>query len=281
LSAIEAQLRADPSVGPALAAVPTGTLFTNSAAVPESSLGNPLLVPQTVTSYEVGYKGQIGWRAFITFDAYAGRIQNFTTGQLPGVNPKYPWWTAPPEVLAADRPTVESAVRNALAPRGSTVQNGLTRLPDGTTAIVLSFGNVGTVDEWGVEFGSSISLSRALTVSGSYTWYNSAIRDNRVGNVLSPNTPHNKGAISLAYAGRQGIDVGVDARIVSGYHWTTGVWDGDIPASQMVNLNAGYRINPHLRVYVNATNLFDQRRFQVYGGSVIGRRVLAGVTSTF
>src|SRR6266699_557824 len=33
LSAIEAQLRADPSVGPALAAVPNGTLFTNSAAV--------------------------------------------------------------------------------------------------------------------------------------------------------------------------------------------------------------------------------------------------------
>jgi len=34
-------------------------------------------------------------------------------------------------------------------------------------------------------------------------------------------------------------------------------------------------------VYANATNLFDQQRFQVYGGSVIGRRVLAGATSTF
>jgi len=281
LSAIEAQLRADPSVGPALAAVPNGTLFTNSAAVPESSLGNPVLAPQTVTSYEAGYKGQIGWRAFITLDAYAARIENFTTSMLPGVNPMYPRWTAPPEVPAPDRATVESAVRNALAPRGSAVQNGLTRLPDATTAVVLSFANVGTVDEWGVEFGSSISLSRALTVSANYTWYNSAIRHNVADNVLSPNTPHNKGAISLAYAGRQGIDVGVDARIVSRYHWTTGVWDGDIPASQIVNLNAGYRINPHLRVYANATNLFDQQCFQVYGGSVIGRRVLAGATSTF
>jgi hypothetical protein len=34
-------------------------------------------------------------------------------------------------------------------------------------------------------------------------------------------------------------------------------------------------------VYANATNLLDQQRFQVYGGSVIGRRVLAGMTSTF
>jgi len=281
LSAIEAQLRADPSVGPALAAVPNGTLFTNSAAVPESSLGNPVLAPQTVTSYEAGYKGQIGWRAFITLDAYAARIENFTTSMLPGVNPMYPRWTAPPEVPAPDRATVESAVRNALAPRGSAVQNGLTRLPDATTAVVLSFANVGTVDEWGVEFGSSISLSRVLTTSASYAWYNSAIRDNVAGNVLSPNTPRNKGVISLTYAGRQGIDVGVDARIVSGYHWTTGLWDGDIPASQMVNLSAGYRINPHLRVFANATNLFDQQHFEVYGGSVIGRRVLAALTSTF
>ena len=281
LSAIEAQLRADPSVGPALAAVPNGTLFTNSAAVPESSLGNPVLAPQTVTSYEAGYKGQIGWRAFITLDAYAARIENFTTSMLPGVNPMYPRWTAPPEVPAADRATVESAVRNALAPRGSAVQNGLTRLPDATTAVVLSFANVGTVDEWGVEFGSSISLSRVLTTSASYAWYNSAIRDNVAGNVLSPNTPRNKGVISLTYAGPQGIDVGVDARIVSGYHWTMGLWDGDIPASQMVNLSAGYRINPHLRVFANATNLFDQQHFEVYGGSVIGRRVLAALTSTF
>jgi len=150
LSQIEAQLRADPSVGPALAAVPTGTLFTNSRAVPESLLGNPRLVPQTVTSYEVGYKGQIGWRAFITLDAYAARMENFTTGNLPagttGLNPMYRRWTAPSAVPAASRVAVEAAVLNALAARGSAVQNGLRRLPDGTTAIVLSFGNVGTVD---------------------------------------------------------------------------------------------------------------------------------------
>ncbi len=285
LTAIENQLRADPTVGAALANVPNGQLFTNSAAVPESALGNPLLKPQTVTSYEVGYKGQFGRRVFITLDAYAAHIENFTTSQLPAgttrLNPKYQPWTAPPEVPAASRATVEAAVLKALAVRGSTVQNGLTRLPDGTTAIVLSFGNVGAVDEWGVELGSNVSLTSVLTFSASYTWYNSAIRQNLVGNVLSPNTPHNKSTVALSYAGRQGIDVALDARIVSRYHWTSGVWDGDIPASQTVNVKAGYRLNPHLHVYANATNLLDQQRFQFYGGSVIGRRVLAGVTSTF
>ena len=286
LTAIEAGLRAGP-VGPALAAVPNGTLFTNSAAVPESAFGNPLLVPQTVTSYEVGYKGQFGPRVFITVDAYDAHIENFTTGQLPAVpvgaaplNPKYQPWTAPPEVLPADTAAVVAAVRNALASLPNTVRNGLTRLPDGTTAIILSYGNVGTVDEWGVELGSSVSLTRALTFSASYTWYDFAIRSGDAA-FLVPNTPHHKGSVALDYAGRQGVTVGVDARIVAGYHWTSGIWDGDVPASQIVNVRAGYRINPHLRVYANATDLLDQQRFQFYGGSVIGRRVLAGMTSTF
>jgi len=285
LTAIENQLRADPTVGPALANVPNGQLFTNSAAVPESALGNPLLKPQTVTSYEVGYKGQFGRLVFITLDAYAAHIENFTTSQLPAgttrLNPKYQAWTAPPAVPVASRATVETAVLTALAARGSTVQNGLTRLPDGTTAIVLSFGNVGAVDEWGVELGSNVSLTSVLTFSASFTWYNSAIRQNLVGNVLSPNTPHNKGTVALEYAGPRGISLGVDARIVSAYHWTSGVWNGDVPASQTLSANVGYRINPHLRLYANATNLFNQKRFQLYGGSVVGRRVLAGVTSTF
>jgi outer membrane receptor protein involved in Fe transport len=285
LTAIEAKLRADPSVGPALANVPLGTLLTNSAAVREYAFGNPHLAPQTVTSYEVGYKGQVGRRVFVTLDVYDAHVQHFITAARPagttGLNPDYQPWTAPSAVPAASRAAVEAAVMSALTPLGSTVKNGLTRLADGTTAIVLSPGNVGTVDEWGVELGTSVSLTGALTLSASYTGYNFAIRQNLVGNVLAPNTPQHKGTVALAYAGRQGIDLGVDARIVSRYHWISGIWDGDVPASQILNLNAGYRIGPHLRVYANATDLFDQQRFEVYGGSVIGRRMLAGVTSTF
>ena len=282
LSGIETRLRADSAVGPALAAVPTGALFTNSAAVPESTFGNPQLVPQTVISYEAGYKGRFGPRVFITVDAYADHNENFTTGALPagttGLSPKYLPWTAPSAVPAASRAAVEAAAYSALAAKNTTLSKGLTRLADGATAIVYSIGNAGTVDEWGIELGSNMSLTRALTLSASYTWYNFAIRQNLLGIVLSPNTPHNKGTVAMSYAGRQGIDVAVDARMVAGYHWTSGIWDGDIPASQTVNLQAGYRIDSHVRVYANATNLLDQQRYQFYGGSVIGRRVLVGMT---
>ncbi len=285
LTAIEAQLRSDPALGPALANVPLDSLFTNSAAVPESSLGNPHLVPQTVTSYDLGYKGQFGRGAFITLDIYDAHIEHFLTAALPagatGVNPDFRPWTAPPQVPDTSRAEVEAAVLSALAARGPIVRNGLTRLADGGTAIVQSYGNAGTVDEWGVELGSTVSLTRALTFSATYTWYIFAIRQNIAGNVLEPNTPQHKGTVALEYSGPQGITLGVDARIMSRYRWRSGSWDGDIPASQIINLNAGYRISPRLRVYADLTDLFDQRRFQVYGGAVIGRRVLAGVTSTF
>jgi outer membrane receptor protein involved in Fe transport len=283
LMAIETQLRADPAVGPALAAVPESTLFTRSAAVPESSLGNPSILPQTVISYEVGYKGQLGRRFFLTVDTYSSHIENFTTALLPAgtthLNPKYQPWTAPSAVPAASRAAVEAAAYSALIAKNTALGNGLTRLPDGTTAIVFTSGNAGIVDEWGIEVGGDVSLTHALTFSASYTWFNAAIYNDLVGNVLSPNTSRNKGTVALAYAGRQGLDVAVDARLVAGYHWATGIWVGDIPASQTVNLSAGYRIDPHVRIYANATNLLDQLRFDVYGGSVNGRRVLVGMTA--
>jgi hypothetical protein len=46
-------------------------------------------------------------------------------------------------------------------------------------------------------------------------------------------------------------------------------------------VSAGYRFNNYVRVFATATNVFDEQRFQLYGGSVNGRRVLGGVTATF
>jgi outer membrane receptor for ferrienterochelin and colicin len=54
-----------------------------------------------------------------------------------------------------------------------------------------------------------------------------------------------------------------------------------VPASEFVTLGAGYRISNNLRIHATATNLLDQQRFQLYGGSVIRRRVLGGVTANF
>jgi outer membrane receptor protein involved in Fe transport len=59
------------------------------------------------------------------------------------------------------------------------------------------------------------------------------------------------------------------------------VYAGPIPASQTVDLSAAYRVNDNLRIHLVATNVLDEGRYHIYGGSVVGRRVLGGVTASF
>ena len=102
-----------------------------------------------------------------------------------------------------------------------------------------------------------------------------------VGDQLLANTPSKKGTLGVSYTGRQGLDLGASIRLVDSYQWAAGVFVGDVPSSQPVDVNAGYRINRNFRVFALATNVFDQERYHLFGGSVIGRRVLGGVTVQF
>ena len=57
-----------------------------------------------------------------------------------------------------------------------------------------------------------------------------------------------------------------------------GVFFGPIPSSQTVDVTASYQINGQVRIHGVATNLFDQRRYQIYWGSLISRRAFGGIT---
>jgi outer membrane receptor for ferrienterochelin and colicins len=279
LSTLEANLRDSP-VGPALAGVPEGELFTNSAAVPTLVLGNPDLVPQTVTSFELGYRGQVSRHVFATFDTYFDRKSNFVTALLPApaVNPKFQQWTAPSGVPLTERQAVESAVRDSLVKSNGAA---LTRVQDASTAFVLSFGNAGLVHEWGVEIGLVGQLTTEIRLSGGYAFYDFDIKRQQQGDVLQPNTPRHKGTVSLGYEGNSGIDLEVSSRFVEGYRWAAGVFQGYIPSMVTTDLSADYRLSVNIRLQALATNVLNNRHFEVYGGSVQGRRILGGVTANF
>lgn len=286
LSALEAGLRASP-LGPALAGVPNGTLFTLSAAVPVWARGNPNLDVEKVTAFELGYKGQLGRRVFITVDGYFNRLTDFVTDLLPAplVNPQYVPWTAPSQVPAQFRATLEATVRSQLAAADPTgfAPNALTRLADGSTAFAVSYGNAGKVDERGIELGATVAVTDEIRFGGNYTFFDFDVDTTQTaaGDQLVPNTPKHKGTLEASYHGAQGLEVGVRARFVDKYDWNTGVFAGPVLATQTLDANASYRINNYVRINVLATNVLDQQRYQMWGGSIIGRRVLGGVTATF
>jgi iron complex outermembrane receptor protein len=283
-----------------------------SDSTPALALGNSALEVETVTGWELGYKGTVGERVYITADAYVNQLRNFVTDLLPGVNPAYPSFSLsdgvdlPAELAALDQRIQELQAGGFITPQqaaqlrapiplllggysqlqaGTTIQGGnaLATLPDGSRAIVLSYTNAGKVTERGIELGVGYQFTPELRGDVSFTGFDFTVDESEqaAGDQLLPNTPSKKATFSVSYAGRRGFDGNVTLRLVDGYEWATGVFQGYVPASELLNVSAGYRINNYVRVHATATNLLDQDRFQLYGGSVIGRRILGGVTATF
>jgi outer membrane receptor protein involved in Fe transport len=192
-------------------------------------------------------------------------------------NPNFLPWTAPAAVAEADRQAVQEAVRTALA--GKPAEFGLTRLSDGSTAIVVSPGNAGVVHEWGVEVGLSGWLTREISLSGSYAYFGFDVREQL--DVLEANTPKHRGTASVNYEADIGLDLQLLGRFVDGYRWAAGIFRGYVPSSVTTDASAGYQVSRQVRVHAVATDLFDRKQFQFYGGAVEGRRILGGVTVTF
>ena len=154
---------------------------------------------------------------------------------------------------------------------------------NGNTEIVVSYANAGKVDQYGAELGVGVQITDEVRADGSLSLFDFDIEEGTqaIGDELLANTPSWKSTLGLSYAGRQGLDLGASVRIVDSYRWAAGVFEGDVPSSQTVDVNAGYRFNQNFRVFAVATNVFDQERFHLFGVSVIWRRVLGGFSAQF
>ena len=282
------------------AGVPATLPWNFPVATQALALGNRNLDVEKVTGFEFGYKGDVSRRLSFSADLYYNRINNFVTDLLGGVNPAYPAFSLtgttdvaavltnldallaggglpPTHPLRANIPVLRA---NYLALSGQ-LGNRVATLPNGERAVVVSYTNAGTVDERGIELGIGALLTNELKFDASYTFFDFDVKSQQAGDSLLPNTPKGKATLGLSYSGAQGIDAAVSVRLIEQFRWAAGVFGGVIPRSQQVNASIGYRASNQVRFSVVGTNLLDQQRYQLYGGSVIGRRVLAGITASF
>jgi outer membrane receptor protein involved in Fe transport len=186
-------------------------------------------------------------------------------------------------VPEAVRGTIEETVRSQLTAAGQRLAAaGLTRLQNGRTAIVVSYTNAGRATEQGIEIGARVPMGLDWTLHASYTYLDFEIDASSLvaGDVFEPNTPRHKGSIGVSY--RQGpLDAGATLRIAEAYDWAAGVFMGPVPARQVVDVRATWHLNANLAFQAVATNLFNQRQYELFGGSVVGRRVLIGLTTAW
>ncbi len=275
------------------------------------ALGNATLDVEKVTGWEIGYKANFAGRGFLTIDGYLNELENFVTDLLPaslhpGTNPLFTKYsltdqgTNVPKNLddlearvtalrQAGRitPEQEAQIKGAIA----TLRAGYSQLAaqagpllatyGNRRTLILSYANAGRVIERGVEVSAGYFVTPSIKIEGSYTFFDFDVKDQLLGDSLLPNTPKHKGAITLSYSGAQGLEASVTARLTDEFRWAAGVYAGPVPSSQMIDVNLGYQVNNYVRLHLVATNVLDQKRYTIYGGSVIGRRVLGGVTATF
>lgn len=267
----------------------------NFQSTPVFARGNEDLEVESLTGYEIGYKGTAAnGRVFTTVDVYYNQIEDLVTDLLPGVNPDFPVAEAadliPPAFQAPQLqpfvPTIIGAIQQNIPPE---VLAGLTILPNGQPQFVLSYTNAGEVTERGIELGITALATPDVEVFANYTYFDFEIEDATTTSgaplanadaELRPNTPKHKGNVGITYSGDR-FTLGARVHAQEAMDWAAGVFAGHVPGYVTADLNGGYQATDYARLSVTWTNVLDKEIYQLYGGSVLGSRAIGGVSFTF
>jgi outer membrane receptor protein involved in Fe transport len=211
-------------------------------------LGNDDLKVERITGYEAGYKGVIENTLFLSVDAYYNQLRDFITDLAPAVNPDYP---------------------------GQVVLPG-----DSVLRTVWSYGNAGRVNEVGVEVSAELQVNGWLRLTGNYTWFDFTVSEANENDVLIPNAPRHRvnGGVACTW---DDFRMGLTGRYVPTFDWAAGIFKGPVLAYALFNLDASYQLTPQLELGLNITNLLDREHYQLFGGSLLGRRAVLGLTASF
>jgi iron complex outermembrane receptor protein len=266
---LAAAAAANPQTAP-LAPALTAFGFNNMRVL---ARGNNGLEVEKVRSHELGYSGIIGGKLFLTVDLYKSNLRNFVTDLLPGVNQaQYPTYVVPGTLGPAAQAGVTAFLAAALQGRRVGVST-----VDGGPALVLSYANAGEVDTDGGEIALNYYITNNWVLDFNYSKFNFDVKSSLGDDRLLPNAPENKYNLGLAWRGTK-LDAKVSYRWVEDFRWAAGVFVGDIPEYDVVNVNANYRINNTFGIGVDVANATDEEHWEAFGGDLLSRRALGFVT---
>jgi outer membrane receptor protein involved in Fe transport len=241
--------------------------------MPILARGNEALEVEEIETWELGYSGILGGKLFLTADYYRSELTNFVTDLLPGVNRAFAPYAftlpLPPQVQAG----VIGFLQAALGPNFV----GVTNLPNGAPALIVSYANAGNAESQGIDLGINYYVTGNWTVNFNYSWFDFEVKDQLVGDEVLPMAPEHSVRGGISYVAPR-WDLGISGRWVDGFDWAAGIFQGPIPSYTLFDLVANYRLTGNVRVGLNVSNLMDKEHYQTFGGDLMGRRALGTVT---
>jgi outer membrane receptor protein involved in Fe transport len=202
-------------------------------------------------------------------------MEDFVTDLLPGVNTSFVPYTVPTNIPTIPAP-VQAGVTAFLKAALGANYAGLTTV-GGKPAVVFSYANAGEVDSQGAELAFNYYLSNHWIFDFNYSYFDFDVKSKAIGDQLLPNAPETKFNAGLAWRGAK-FDAKVSYRWVDGFPWAAGVFVGNVPQYDVVNLAASYRINELFGVGADVSNVLDNEHWEAFGGDILGRRALGFVT---
>ena len=239
------------------------------------AVGNPDLAVETTRTWEVGYKGIFGGRAFFTLDFYRSVSSDFVTDLLPQfgtplgrLNSRFGPWQAPPGV-----PETLAATIRALAP--PILSNNFDGAP---ILVAASYANFGDVNTQGIDAALNYYFPAGWRASASYSWFDFDIQEQLPGfdTLLLPNAPAHSLSAGVVYEHRR-FNASTDVRWVDDFAWSSGPFQGHVRAYSTVDLTSSVPLSNRVSLGVQVSNLFDDRHWESFGGDVLRRRALTSL----
>ena len=229
------------------------------------------LAPESVNSFEVGYKGVFASRLFVEAVAYNSFYQNFISALTQQTNPGSMDPAVPPTF--------------GYYPDGTIVGEGT---PGAGT--LFTYVNFGEATVRGFDLGATFLPIDGVELSGSTSYIDLA--DFSAGDspqkdlLLNVPTFKLKGAVTVSGLGLDGYYVRVGARYHNAYDFESGYWStakfGKVPAGVVTDLGAGYEFrDTGVSLSATVSNLFASRDPDVLGVPVPGRFAFLQLGYTF
>jgi outer membrane receptor for ferrienterochelin and colicins len=151
---------------------------------------------------------------------------------------------------------------------------------NGSPAIVASYTNAGSADTQGIDFGLNYYLTNTWSITANYSWFDFELKDQQLGDLVEANSPQNHASFGVNYVGDR-WDMSVNYRWVDDFRWAAGVFVGDVPSYQLVDVGGNFRLTDHLHLGFNVSNALDEDHYQSFGGDLVKRRALGNLTFTW
>ncbi len=244
------------------------------------NVGNPEIGVETAWSYEIGYKGVVNERMFITTDVYFNQRSNFISNPLGGLTPNV---FLP---IRYENDQANLRLKEELNKLDSALFDRFSTHPtSGEAGFFIAPANIGLVNEYGAEIGINYYVLDNLLLTGNYAYLGFEVIENEAKtNKILPNTsPHriNLGAEFNSKVASLPFNIRLNVRGSQEFKWIAGLFEGTVPEYWVVNLSGDINLTKDLNFGFNVFNLLDRRHYQIFGGTILQRYATANLTYEF